>query len=174
MDTKQANDQTFARFPLDVSFQGINRLFALAFNNTAVMLLVIQLTILLIEFKETVIENILNRVNITKYNALIDDRNFYDLPINGQIKKYDEIRKVETGKVHEYTTGCLVDYQYFKDHYQLTAVDLSKQKELDGDPRAIQQIEFYRMLKINAQVFALLEKSKETLLESYKGTANVL
>ena len=89
----------------------------------------------LIKLKETVIENI--------YNVLIDGRNFYDQPINDQIKKYDEIRKITTGKGDDYTTGCLLDYQYFKDHYQLIAVNLSKQGELDADPRAIQQIEFY-------------------------------
>ena len=82
----------------------------------------------------------LPRVDTTKYNVLIDGRNFYDQPINDQIKKYDEIRKIATGKADDYTTGCLLDYQYFKDHYQLIAVDLSKQKGLDVDPRAIQQI----------------------------------
>ena len=80
----------------------------------------------------------LPRINITNYNVLIDGRNFYEQPINDQIKKYDEIRKVTTGKGDDYTTGCLLDYQYFKDHYQLIAVDLFKQKELDADPRAIQ------------------------------------
>ena len=58
--------------------------------------------------------------------------------------------------------------------YQLIAVNLSKQKELYADPRAIQQIEFYGMLKDNSQVYPVLEKSKETVLEFYKGTANVL
>ena len=68
------------------------------------------------------------RVDITNYNILIDGRNFYDQPINYQIKKYDEIEKIARGKGHDYTTGCLLDYQYFKDHCQLTAVDLSNQK----------------------------------------------
>ena len=68
----------------------------------------------------------------------------------------------------------MIDYQYFKDHFQLIAVDLSKQKELDADSRAIQQIEFYGVLKTNSQVFTVLEKSKETILEFYKGTAKVL
>ena len=113
-------------------------------------------------------------VDITNYNVLIDGRNFYDQPINDQIKKYDEIRKIGTGKGDDYTTGCLLDYQYFKDHYQLIAVDLSEQKELDVDPRAIQKIEFYEMLKTNSQVRTVLEKSKETVLEFYKGTAKVL
>ena len=79
-----------------------------------------------------------------------------------------------TGQGDDYTTGCLLDYQYFKDHYQLIAVDLSKQNELDADSRAIQQIDFYGMLKTNWQVCAVLEKSKETMLEFCKGTAKVL
>ena len=116
----------------------------------------------------------LPRVNITNYNVLIDGRNFYDKPISDQIKKYDEIRKIATGKGDDYTTGCLLDYQYFKDHYQLIAVDLSKQKELDADPRAIQQMELYGKLGTNSQVCAVLENSKETVLKLYKGTAKVL
>ena len=50
------------------------------------------------------------------------------------IKKYDEIRKISTGQGDDYTTGCLLDYQYIKSYCQLIAVDLSKQKELDADP----------------------------------------
>ena len=91
----------------------------------------------------------LPRVNITNYNVLIDGRNFYDQSINDQIKKYDGIRMVATGRRDDDTTGCLLDYKYFKDHYQLIA--LSKQKELDADPRAIKQIEFYGKLKTNSQ-----------------------
>ena len=61
------------------------------------------------------------------------------------VKQYDEIRKTAIGKGDDYKPGCLLDYQYFKDHYNLFAVDLSKQKEVDADSRACQQIEFYRM-----------------------------
>ena len=114
------------------------------------------------------------RVNITNYNGLIDGRNFYDQPINNSIKQYDEIRKTATGQGDDYTTGCLLDYQYFKDHYNLIAIDLSKQKELDADSRAIQQIEFYGMLKTNSQVCTVLEKSKETTLQFSKRTTKVL
>ena len=71
-------------------------------------------------------------------------------------------------------TGCLLDYNYFKKNYQLIAVDLSKQRELDADPRAIQQIEFIGMLETRSNVFTILEKSKETILEFYKGTAKVM
>ena len=56
-----------------------------------------------------------------------------------------KLERLQREKGDDYTTGCLLNYQYFKDNYQLIAVDLSKQKELDADPRAIQQIEFYGM-----------------------------
>ena len=69
---------------------------------------------------------------------MIDGRNFYGQPINDLIKRYDELRKVSTGHGDDYTTGYLLDYAYFKDNYRLTAVDLSKRKALDTDPRAIQ------------------------------------
>ena len=68
------------------------------------------------------------RVNITNYNVSIDGRKFYDQSINNRIKKYDEIR-------NDYATGCLLDYAFSKDHHQLFAIDLSKQIELDADPK---------------------------------------
>ena len=92
----------------------------------------------------------LPRVSIKNYNILIDGQTFYDKNINDDLRKYDELRKVTTGKGDDYTTGCLLDYKYFKDHYQLIAYDLSKQKELHADPRVAQQIEFVYMLNTNA------------------------
>ena len=58
-----------------------------------------------------------------------------------------KIRKVSTGYKDDYTTGCLLDYSYFKDDYRLFAVDLSKQKALDADPRIIQQTVFQGVVK---------------------------
>ena len=75
--------------------------------------------------------------------------------------------------LQDYTTRSLLDYNYFEKHYKLVAVDLSKQKELHADPRAIQQIEFKYMLVTNSTIFWVLEKSKETVLEFYKGTVKV-
>ena len=57
--------------------------------------------------------------------------------INGMIKQCDEIRKTATWQGDDYTTGYLLNKQYVKDHHQLIVVDLSKQKELDADSRAI-------------------------------------
>ena len=120
----------------------------------------------------------LPRGEIKNYNVLIDGRNFYDQPINDIIKQYDEIRKVSTGYGDDYTTGCLLDYAYFKDNYRLIAVDLSKQKALDADLRAIQQIVFLEVVKVDAgtkiRLYTILEQSKETMLEFSKETAKVL
>ena len=76
-------------------------------------------------------------------------------------------------KGEDYTTGPLFDFNYFNKHYKLVAVDLSKQKELDADPRAIQQIEFKYMLGTNSNIYWVLEKSKETILDFYKETVKI-
>ena len=166
IETKTADDNNVTRFPLNASFLGVNRLFVLAFDYTENGNKKVE--------RDSHRTHFLPRVDITNYNVLIDGRNFYDQPVNDQIKKYDEVRKVMAGKVDGNTNGSLLDYYYFLKHYQLIAVDLSKQKELDADPRAIQQIGFYGKLGTNSQVCTVLEKSKETVLEFYKGTAKVL
>ena len=86
----------------------------------------------------------LPRGEIKNYNVLIDGINFYDQPINGLIKQYVEIRKVPAGYGDDYTTGWLLHYTYFKDNYRVLAVDLSKQKALEADSKAIQQITISR------------------------------
>ena len=153
------------RFSLDAAFQSVNRLFVLAFedtrvndpaidaNNPAPQNLAANRVI-----RNSYRKYFVPRVDFTSYNVLIDGRNFYDQLINNSIRKYDEIRKIATGKGDNYATGCLLDYDYFKKNYQLIAADLSKQRELDADPRTIQQIEFIGMLKTRSNVFTILEK----------------
>ena len=63
------------------------------------------------------------------------------------MKHYEEIRKLATSKGEDDTTACFLDYDNIKYHYRLIAVDLSRQKESDADPKAIQQIEFVEQLK---------------------------
>ena len=120
----------------------------------------------------------LARVKIENWNIEIDGRNFYDQPINDSIKQYDEIRKISTGQGDDYTTGCLLDFAYFEKNYRLIAADLSKQKALDADPRAIQQIVFQGVVggenNTKIRLYTILEKSKETILEFAKGTAKAL
>ena len=120
----------------------------------------------------------LPRGEIKNYKGLINGGNFYDQSINDIIKQYKEVRKVSIGYGDDYTTGCLLDYAYFKDNYRLIAVDLSKQKALDADPRTIQQIVFQWVVggdnNTKIRLYTILEQSKETMLEFSKGTAKVL
>ena len=150
IESRNLDYNNLTRFPLDASFQGVRRLLVLAFGNTDYGAKKVE--------RNSHTKYFLPRVNKASYNVLIDARNFYDQPINDLLKQYDEIRKTATGHGDDYATGFLLDHQYFKDHYNLIAVDLSKQKELDADSRAIQQIEFYGMLKTNSQVCTVLEK----------------
>ena len=107
---------------------------------------------------------------------MIDGKNFFDQPINSMTKTYENIRKIATGQGDDYTTGCLLDYSYFKDHYKMIAIDLSKQQALDADPRAIQQINFAANLdrEGNTTIFFVIEKAKETVLDFSQRTLKVL
>ena len=66
------------------------------------------------------------KVKIKDYNVKIDDRNFFDLPINDDIKTYENLRKIATGQADDYTTGCLLDYHYFKENYKLLMLILKQ------------------------------------------------
>ena len=164
--TKEINENAdangFKYINLDPSFQGVNRLFVMAYNRANGQ-----------PTRNGQQKYYLPRIDLEKYNVIIDERNFYDNPIESDIEKYRELKKVMIGKGEDYTTGSLLDFNYFDKHYKLVAVDLSKQKELDADPRAIQQIEFKYMLGTNSTIYWVLEKSKETILEFYKGTVKV-
>ena len=164
--TKEINEDAdanvFKYINLDLSFQGVNRLFVMAYNRVDGQ-----------PTRNGQRKYYLPRISLNKYNVIIDGRNFYDNPIESDIEKYRELKKVMIGKREDYTTGSLLDYNYFDKHYKFVAVDLSKQKELDADPRAIQQIEFKYMLGKNSTIYWVLEKSKEPILEFYKGTVKV-
>ena len=86
-----------------------------------------------------------NRLSVLSFeneNDRTSHSNYYlpKLSINSELKTYENIRKIATGKGDDYTTGCLLDYSYFKENYKMIAIDLSKQQVLDADPTAIQQI----------------------------------
>ena len=133
---EDANANVVKYISLDPSFQSVNRLFLMAYSRAANQL-----------GRNSQQKYYLSRrTDLKKYSVIIDGRNFYDNPIESDIEKHRELKKVMIGKGEDYTTGSLLDYNYFKEHYKLVAVDLSKQKELDADPRAIQQIEFKYML----------------------------
>ena len=89
------------------------------------------------------------------YNAIFNGKKLYGQPINSDIKRYKEIENLTTGQDKIYTTRCLLHNDYFKNHYRIIAVELSRQKELDANSKAIQQIEFVGHLKnLNAAIVA--------------------
>ena len=143
-------------------FQGVNRLFVLAFEN---------------DHNRTSSDlYYLPIVEIKDYNIMINGENIFDQPIKNNKVTYENIRKIATGQGDDYTTGCLLDYSYFADTYKMISVDLSKQQALDADPRAIQQINFTANLDRagNTRVYFILEKAKETILDFSQGTVKVL
>ena len=107
---------------------------------------------------------------------MINSRNIFDQPINNINKTYENIRKIAAGKGDDYTTGCLLDYPYFKENYKVIAIDLSKQQALDADPRKIQQINFTANLDRagNTTMFFIIEQKKETIFEFSQGILKIL
>ena len=149
---KNYNANEYIRERLGASIQGVNIVFVFPYiggdgNN--------------IITEDSYRKYFLPRLKIENYNIKIDGRNFYDQPINDSMKQYDEIRKISAGQGDDYTTGCLLDFAYFEKNYRLIAVDLSKQKSLDADSRAIEQIIFTWKVTALTRVFYILEKSKK-------------
>ena len=147
---------------VEPSFQGINRFFVLAFENDT------QRT----SNKRYYLPN----VEIKDYNVMIDGKNFFDQSIKNDKITHENIRKIATGQGGDYTTGCLLDYDYFKNYYKTIAIDLSMQQALDANPRAIQQINFTENLDKagNTKIYFILEEAKETVLDFSRGTVKVL
>ena len=147
---------------VEPSFQGVNRLFVLAFEND--------------DDRTSSNKYYLPTVEIKYYNIMINGENFFDQSIKNNKVTYDNIRKIAIGQGDDNTTGCLLDYPYFANTYKMIAVDLSRQQALDADPRAIQQINFTANLDRagNTRVYFILEEAKETILDFSQGTLKVL
>ena len=143
---------------IDRSFQGVNRLFGLAFQNDT--------------GRTSKRRYYIPNVEIKDYNVMIDGKNFFDQPVKNDKVTYENIRKITIGQGDDYTTGCLLDYTYFKKYYKMIAIDLSKQQVLDADPKAIQQINFTANVKRegNTRFYSILEEPKETVFEFSQGT----
>ena len=107
---------------------------------------------------------------------MINGENFFDQPIKNNKVTYKNIKKIATGKGDDYTTSFLLDYQYFRDSYEIILVDLSKQQTLDADPRAVQQINFTGNVDRpgNTRIYFISEEAKETILKFAQGNVKVL
>ena len=143
---------------IDPTFTNVNRLFVLAYQTA--------------NDRQSFSQFYLPNVMVKDYNAIIDKLAFFDLPIKIKIEAYEKI--IDISRNNEYTTGNLLDYDYFKKYYKLIAIDLSKQQVLQENEDLIQQINFIGRLKEAANVFIIIEKIENTILEFSQNFANVI
>ena len=103
------------------------------------------------------------------------EKNFFNQPIKSHIKMYENIRKDTTCQGDDCTTGCLLDYHYFKTN-KMIAIDLSKQEALHVDPKAIQGINITGNLNgvNNRIIFLIIEELKETISDLSQRIVKVL
>ena len=157
---------------VEPSFQGVNRLFVLAFENDTQ--------------RTSHSGHYLSNVELKDCNIVINGENFFEQPVKNDKVTYENIRKIATGQGSDYTTFCLLDYPYFKDYttfclldypyfkdsYKMIIVGLSKQQALIADPRANQQIKFIANLDKagNTKIYFILEEAKETILDFSQGS----
>ena len=111
-------------------------------------------------------------VEIKNYNVMINEENVFNQPVKNNKVTYKNIRRIATGKGDDYTTGCLLNYPYFKDKM----MHKNNKRALDADSRAIQQINFSANLDRdgNTRIYFILEEAKETILNFSQRTVKAL
>ena len=143
---------------IDPIFTNVNRLFVLAYQNA--------------DDRQSFSQYYLPNVMVKDYNVIIDKLAFFDLPIKTEEEAYEKF--IDISRNNEYTTGNLLDYDYFKKYYKLIAIDLSKQQVLQENEYLIQQFNFIGKLEDAANVFIIIEKKENTILEFSQNLANVI
>ena len=143
---------------VDPAFTNVNRLFVLAYQTA--------------DNRQSYSQFYLPKVMVKNNNVLIDKLAFFDLPIKTKEEAYEKI--IDISRNNEHATGNLLDYDYFKEHYKLIAIDLSKQQVLQENEDLIQQINFIGRLTEAANVFIIIEKKENTILEFSQDFANVI
>ena len=143
---------------IDPTFTNVNRLFVLAYQNA--------------DDRQSFSQFYLPRVMVKDFNVIIDKLAFFDLPIKTEEEAYKKI--IDISRNNEYTTGNLLDYDYFKKYYKLIAIDLSKQQVLQENEDLIQEINFIGKLEEAANVFIIIEKKENTIFEISQNLANVI
>ena len=142
----------------DPTFTNVNRLFVLAYRTA--------------DNRQSFSQFYLPNVMVKDFNVIIDTLAFFDLPIKTEEEAYEKI--IDISRNNEYTKGNLLGYDYFKKHYKLIVIDLSKQQVLQENEDLIQQINFIGRLENAANVFIIIEKEENTILECSQNLANVI
>ena len=140
------------------AFTTVNRLFVLAYQNS--------------DDRQSLSQFYLPIVMVKDYNVIIDKLAFFDLPIKTEEEAYEKI--IDISRNNEYTAGNVLDYDYFTKYHKLTAIDLSKQQVLQENEDLIQQINFIGKLEEATNVFIIIEKIGNTILEFSQNVANVI
>ena len=143
---------------IDPTFTNVKRLFVLAYQNA--------------DDRQSFSQFYLPKVLVKDFNVIIDKLAIFDLSIKTEEEAYEKI--IDICRNNEYTTGNLLDYDYFKKHYKLIAIDLSKQQVLQENEDLIQQINFIGRLTEAANVFIIIEKKENTILKFSQNLANVI
>ena len=143
---------------IDPTFTNANRLFVLAYQNA--------------DDRQSFSQFYLPKVMVKYFNVIIDKLAFFDLPIKTEEEAYEKI--IDISRNNEYTTGNLLDYDYFEKHYKLIAIDLSKQQVLQENEDLIQQINFIGKLEEAANVFIIIEKKEKHYIRIFTNLANVI
>ena len=143
---------------IDPTFTNVNKLFVLAYRTA--------------DDRQSFCQFYLPRVMVKDCNVIIDELTFFSLPIRTGEEAYEKI--IDISRNNEYTTGNLLDYDYFKKHYKLIAIYLSKQQALQENEDLIQQINFIGRLTEAANFFIIIEKKENTILEFSQNLANVI
>ena len=111
------------------------------------------------------------KIEIKDFNVLIDGKPFFEIPVKNKEEAYEAI--IEMGKDNDYTTGNLLDYEYFKNHYRLIAIDLSSPIELENIDLK-QQINFIGRLEEDATMFFIIDKKEETTFDFSQNSVTVV
>ena len=154
MSNQTANNNL--NYLIDRTFSNVSRLFVLSFEN---------------EEDSSFPNYYVPKVEIKDYNIIIDGKPFFEIPVKNKEETYEKI--IEISENSDYTTGNLLDYEYFKDHYKLIAIDLSKQSELENSD-INQQINFIGRLEQNATMFFIIEKKEEITLDFLQNSATIV
>ena len=143
---------------IDPTFTKVNKLFVLSFQNE--------------EQTTSFSKYFVPKVEIKNFNVLIDGKIFFDVPVKNKEEAYETT--INISKSNDYTTGNLLYYKYFSEHYKLIAIDLSKQIELEN-PDLRQQINFIGKLEDDkATMFFIIEKSEETTFEFSQNFVSII
>ena len=108
-----------------------------------------------------------------KNYVMINEHNFFYQAIRNNLITYDHIQKISIVPGDDYTNGCFLDYNYFKNYYKMIAIDLSKQQTLEADAKWIQQINFTKTLDNQSTIFFIIEEAKGTVWDFSHRTVKV-